>query len=130
MVIPVPKRPYTTPRLVKFGAIAVLTKSGSGQDTEEGPNPQGHCDQDNHRMSCLSQREAKERIVRIGTHPMGIGLYLFNYKVEHRDTWGWGRQFGVMVDEVEHALPQAVSLHHDGCKMVNYPMLGIIRYCH
>ena len=45
---------------------------------------------------------------RIGHHPNGFGLYLFDYKVEFQGAWGRGRQFGVMADEVESVMP-------DGC---------------
>jgi len=74
-----------------------------------------------------SDRAAKENIVLIGTHPLGIGLYLFDYKPAYRQTWGCGRQFGVMADEVEGVMPEAVSIHADGHKLVDYAMLGISR---
>lgn len=35
------------------------------------------------------------------------------------------RQFGVMADEVETVMPEAISVHPDGYKMVNYALLGI-----
>ncbi len=37
----------------------------------------------------------------------------------------FGRQFGVMADEVEAVLPQAVVMHPDGYKRVDYALLGI-----
>ena len=43
---------------------------------------------------------SKNNVVRIGTHPLGLGLYLFDYKPEYQDRCGQGRQFGVMADEV------------------------------
>ena len=72
-----------------------------------------------------SDRIAKENIVRVGTHPLGIGLYLFKYKLEYRQTAGFGRCFGVMADEVEVVLPQAVVMHPHGYKMVDYALLGV-----
>ena len=63
--------------------------------------------------------------MRIGTHPSGIGLYLFNYKQNYRDAHGHGRRFGVMVDEVELVLPEAVSIGAHGYHQVDYSMLGI-----
>jgi hypothetical protein len=72
-----------------------------------------------------SDRALKENIVRIGTHPAGFGLYLFDYKPKCRETAGYGRQFGVMADEVEAVLPQAVVMHPNGYKMVDYALLGI-----
>jgi hypothetical protein len=73
----------------------------------------------------MSDRNAKENIILVGRHPLGIGLYLFDYKPEYRDKWGAGRQFGVMADEVGTVMPEAVLVHPDGYKMVNYTMLGI-----
>jgi len=74
-----------------------------------------------------SDRLIKENIVRIGTHWLGIGLYLFNYKPEYREKCGQGRQLGVMADEVETVMPSAVLNHPDGYLIVNYSMLGLNR---
>lgn len=74
-----------------------------------------------------SERRVKENIVQIGDHPFGCGLYLFDYRPEHRAQWGHGRQFGVMIDEVEIVMPEAVSMDPDGYKRVDYGMLGISR---
>jgi hypothetical protein len=60
-------------------------------------------------------------------HPLGIGLYLFDYKPQYREAFGYGRQFGVMADEVESVMPEAVSLDLSGYQMVNYAMLGMTR---
>jgi len=65
--------------------------------------------------SLFSDRRLKSNITRIGTHPLGIGLYEY-------DIFGT-RQRGVMADEVEQVLPEAVSTHESGFKMVNYGML-------
>ena len=59
-------------------------------------------------------------------HPSaGHRALLFDYKPAYRETAGFGRQFGVMADEVEAVLPQAVVMHPDGYKMVDYALLGI-----
>lgn len=58
-------------------------------------------------------------------NPPGIGFYLFDYRPEFRDQWGHGRQFGVMADEVQAVLPEAVSVHDNVYKVVDYAMLGI-----
>ena len=73
-----------------------------------------------------SERGIKENVVRVGRHPLGFGLYLFDYK-PHCLRFGAGRQFGVMADEVEAVLPQAVSRHPSGYKAVDYAMLSIRR---
>lgn len=120
------KRTYKTPMLLIYGKVASLTRSAAGSCTNDGvsctPTPGG--------TRRNSERRVKESIVRIGTHPLGIGLYLFGYKPEYRDTCGHGRQFGVMVDEVEKVMPGAVSVCPDGYKMVNYAMLGISQNLH
>jgi hypothetical protein len=56
---------------------------------------------------------------------LGIGLYLFDYKPEFRDQWGYGRRFGVMADEVEEVFPEAVFWHPNGHKIVDHALLGI-----
>lgn len=71
-----------------------------------------------------SDRSIKENIVEIGKLHNGLNLYRYNYKPEYRDAWGYGQQVGVMADEVEKLIPEAVSVHQDGYKVVNYSMLG------
>jgi hypothetical protein len=63
----------------------------------------------------FSDRRLKSNIVRIGTHPLGIGVYEYDIFGE--------RQRGVMADEVETVLPVAVLTRPDGYKMVNYGLL-------
>lgn len=120
------KRKYAAPHLVRFGAVRELTQAGSGALIENGQP--GSCSQTASRFPCgnPSDRTTKENIVRVGTHPLGIGLYVFDYKPEYRDDWGNGRRFGVMADEVETVLPEAVGVHPAGYKLVDYAMLGII----
>ncbi len=77
-----------------------------------------------------SERRVKENIVRIGDHPLGFGIYLFDYRPEFRAQWGQGRRFGVMIDEVERVMPEAVSMHPDGYKRVDHSLLGIHQYAH
>ena len=77
-----------------------------------------------------SDRAIKENIVKIADHSLGIGLYLFDYKAEYRDECGHGRQFGTMAQDVEIVLPEAVSVHPRGYKMVDYGMLGFVRSVH
>lgn len=67
----------------------------------------------------------KQNIVRVGTHPSGFGLYLFEYKAPYREQAGYGRQFRVIALDVEAIVPEAVINHADGYKRVNYTTLGI-----
>jgi len=110
------KAAYTVPALRIYGSVSKLTLGGGGSLG------------DGATMDMVPSDPAiKENIVRVDTHPLGIGLYLFDYKPSHREQRGAGRQFGVMADEVAVVMPEAVSVHPDGYKMVNYAMLGISR---
>lgn len=62
----------------------------------------------------LSDRRLKENIVRVGTHPLGIGIYEYDLLGK--------RQVGVMADEVEEVRPEAV-VEIGGYKHVDYGML-------
>jgi len=64
----------------------------------------------------ISDRRLKSSIVRVGTHPLGIGIYEY-------DLFG-RREIGVMADEVERVRPDAVLEHPDGYRMVSYATLG------
>jgi len=60
-----------------------------------------------------SDRRLKRNIKRIGTHDTGIGIYSYEYV--------WGEPgVGVMADEVERVIPDAVVTHPSGFKMVDY----------
>jgi len=119
------KAPYRPPTLIFFGQVATLTQSATGCDN----NDNNACTGTNGKQNKNSDRRMKEQIARVGTHPLGFGLYLFEYKKAYREQSGHGRQFGVMADEVEAVLPDAVALRADGFKTVNYEMIGI-RYPH
>jgi hypothetical protein len=111
------KKAYSPPRLVKYGEVRTLTQAGSTGQTE-------NMGQTNKRAS---DRALKENIARIGDHPLGFGLYLFDFKPEHRAAHGDGRQFGVMAQEVESVAPYAVGRDAAGHAMVDYAALGILR---
>lgn len=116
--IPTRKAAYTKPVLTTHGSVSELTLgiSGSGADGLGGNQP-----------LVPSDPRVKENIVCVGQHPLGIGLYLFDYKPEFQEQWGNRRQFGVMANEVEAVMPAAVTMHADGYKRVNYRLLGINR---
>lgn len=65
----------------------------------------------------FSDRRLKSDIKRVGTTPHGLGFYEYTIFGE--------RQRGVMADEVEKVMPEAVLTHESGYKMVRYDMLRI-----
>lgn len=109
------KKAYQRPVVRLLGEVHLMTR-GTGS-TANGDAGQ--------MMMVVSDRAVKQNLARIGDHPLGIGLYLFDYKPDYRERCGFGRQFGVMADEVETVMPEAISTHPDGYKMVDYALLGI-----
>lgn len=109
------RRPYVTPKLRIFGRVVDLTSGfvGTGNDRRG-------------RQRRSSDRRLKQNIVRIGDHPMGFGLYLFEYAAERRALLGHGRQFGVMADEVAAIAPECVSIDEEGVMRVDYAGIGVI----
>lgn len=67
-------------------------------------------------LASKSDRRLKSNIVRLGTHPLGIGIY--DYDLDGR------RERGVMADEVLRVRPDAVLTHPDGYLMVRYDLIG------
>jgi len=109
------KRAYSTPTLVVYGSVGEFTKGGSGSLADGNMST---------RMGS-SDPILKQNITRVGNHPLGFGLYIFEYKPEFRVACGHGRHFGVMADEVERIVPEAVSVHPNGYRQVDYALLGI-----
>jgi hypothetical protein len=134
------KRKYQAPQLLRYGTLHDLTQTGThiGSENQQWPatpggsscGPSLNPNASNYTCVGPSDRHVKQNIIRIGDHPFGFGLYLFDYKPEYQDVWGQGRQFGVMAQEVEKVMPQAVCTHPDGYKMVDYAILGIDRTAH
>lgn len=63
----------------------------------------------------MSDVRLKSNIKRIGTHSRGFGIYEYDIFGRH--------EIGVLAQEVEKVLPEAVGTHPSGFKMVNYGML-------
>lgn len=61
----------------------------------------------------LSDRRLKKNIEPVGQLPNGLTWYKFDY------IWDEPSE-GVMADEVEQLIPEAVSINEDGYKMVDY----------
>jgi hypothetical protein len=116
-----PKKIYSPPTLVRFGQVAALTQSGTAFCHDDSTT----CSSSASMTGRVSDRRTKENVHAVGRHPLGINLYLFDYKQEYRDEHGYGRQFGVMADEVAAVMPEAVSPHADGYMTVRYDLLGI-----
>lgn len=72
----------------------------------------------------FSDERMKENIKEVGKLDNGIKLYAFEYKPEFKDLAGHGRFFGVMAQEVEKVMPEAVVAMPNGYKAVDYSMLG------
>ena len=72
----------------------------------------------------FSDVNMKENIKEVGALNNGLKLYSFEYKPEFKDIAGYGRFVGVMAQEVEKLIPQAVKVMENGFKAVNYALLG------
>jgi hypothetical protein len=117
------RKPYKSPTLTLFGQVAQLTQMGTCAEANDNTVPT--CAINTGMGMGGSDRRLKTDIVRIGEHPLGFGIYLFQYLPEHQESFGHGRRFGVMADEVETVVPQAVAVRPDGYKMVDYALLGV-----
>ena len=67
-------------------------------------------------IGLFSDIRLKSNIRRIGTHPLGIGVYA--YDIFDR------REIGVMAQELAAVMPDAVVPHSSGFLTVNYDMIG------
>ena len=114
------RKSYQPPNLVSYGLVRQLTQNGNGSGND-GNNVPG--------MTKKSDERLKTNIRKVGEHPDGFGLYLFHYKTEFQD-FGAGRQFGVMAQEVEMVMPEAVSIDVNGYRQVNYALLGVCQTKH
>ena len=110
----VERRNYQSPVVQKFGQLSRITQGSGGNGRDA-----------NNTMTKMSDRKLKQNIIWVGTLPMGLGLYLFDYLQSHLYSLDDGRQLGVMADEVERFMPLAVSLDASGYKAVDYKMLDI-----
>jgi hypothetical protein len=107
------KARYRTPKLEVLGSVRSATR-GSNGPTADGAGSM--------RMM-ISDRRAKDDIVKVGQHPLGLGIYLFRYKAPFSRLYGTGRHIGVMAEEVAERYPDAVSRHEDGYLRVDYGRL-------
>ena len=106
------RKPYHAPNLAVYGSVRELTLGKGGASADVNNKTKKHVNSD---------PSVKQNVVRIGTHPLGVGLYLFEYKPgfgvdDHR------RHFGVMADEVEQVMPGAVSRDENGIRQVDHAL--------
>jgi hypothetical protein len=72
-----------------------------------------------------SDIRTKENIKLVGKMKNGLNVYSFEYKKEFKDTEyaGHGSFVGVMAQEVEKIIPEAVFTGKDGYKVVDYSLI-------
>jgi hypothetical protein len=70
----------------------------------------------------FSDINLKENIKKVGALDNGLNLYSYNYKDGY--DLPKGKQVGVMAQEVEKVIPEAVT-EIGGFKAVNYALLGV-----
>ena len=68
-------------------------------------------------MKMMSDVRLKENIKRVGAMDNGIPIYTYNYIGNDMP------MMGVMAQDVEQVIPEAVSTHESGFKQVHYGML-------
>ena len=71
----------------------------------------------------ISDIRTKENIKQLGVLPSGLGVYEFEYKPEFKVFGGEGKHIGVMAQEGEKVIPEAVITLSNGYKAVNYGAL-------
>ena len=95
----------------------LLTGSSQGGASSNGFNFDSQIGQIVAGLAKSSDRKLKSDIVRIGTHPLGIGWY--EYTIFGK------RDQGVMADEVQQVMPKAVFYNHTKDHlMVDYAQIG------
>ena len=110
------RREYRKPILTDYGNVRDLTQSTGTVNGDGGQNMK-------QAMAMMSDRNVKDDIVRIGQHPLGLGIYVFRYKAPYSERYGNHRRVGVMADEVVEKYPDAVYRHADGYLRVDYGRL-------
>jgi len=110
------KAPYHAPKLEILGSLRSATQGNASFPPADGGSGMS-------MNTSPSDRRVKEDIVKIGQHPVGVGIYRFRYKTPYAEIYGNGRRIGVMADEVAEKYPDAVSRNADGYLSVDYGKL-------
>lgn len=110
------RRPYQQPVLTRYGSVRLLTGNGqgSGSDAMAGIG-----------MAMQSDVRCKTALRRIGEHPLGFGLYLYEYLPAFCNSERRKTRFGVLAQEVAGVCPEVVSRAQNGYLQVDYARLGI-----
>lgn len=87
----------------------------NAQAAQQGNLMQGLFGLGSSAITRFSDRRLKSNIVRLGTHPLGVGWYAYDIN-GHREE-------GVMADEVLAVKPSAVHVHESGYLQVAYGAL-------
>lgn len=123
------RKGYEKPVLQRYGRVTHLTRGGTGSGYDGGMN--ANMSMGGWGMSGMmnmSDIRCKTDLVRVGRHPAGFGLYLFRYLPAFRSPDDGGRRhFGVLAQEVEAVVPEAVQRDAAGYRRVNYDLLGVCR---
>lgn len=129
-----PRQNYEKPVLQRYGRVTHLTRGGVGSGFDGGmaSMTMGGWGMDGMGTMGMgmgmSDVRCKTDVVRVGSHPAGFGLYLFRYLPAFRGADDGGRRhFGVLAQEVEVMVPEAVQLDAASYRRVNYDLLGICR---
>ncbi len=109
-----PRLPYCAPKLEVLGSLRSVTR-GTGGMNFDGNNFM--------RTMMMSDPRVKEDIVKVGQHPLGLGIYRYRYKAPYAEWYGTGRHVGVMADEVAEKYPDAVCCDANGYLSVDYGRL-------
>jgi hypothetical protein len=115
------RRKYVAPSLSRFGTLGDLTRTGGSKNGNDGQGT--GCGQGGHFLfSCVqsegvpSDRRLKEDIEEVGALFDGTPVYRFRYRGMPQT------QIGLMADDVERRVPDAVVVSSDGFKRVDYKM--------
>lgn len=76
-----------------------------------------------YKLGMFSDPNMKENVIKVGKLDNGLNLYKFEYKKKYKDMAGHGSFVGVMADEVEKIMPEAIMQHESGLKMVDYGVI-------
>ena len=110
------KREYSRPTLVVYGSVREFTK-GDGWQQDRRPEQQV-------RAIGLT-RSLRRTSPGLAIIPWVSGSICSNTGQSSGVACGHGRHFGVMADEVERIVPEAVSVHPNGYRQVDYALLGV-----